>query len=323
MQTQPWARVKQASLAFLFLVTLLFAFGERLPSLGAALLQAPPPSTTCLSQTTDGYTFDFLGYLPNDDGTTNLSFRVTTRNKKEIGYLAFGVGAWTPVAPVSASTVSGSLGVYRVEWTNQQGNPGFASIKYETQFNGYSQGQADHFLLRMAGFDAAQTMTIEVKAGKERTRAAFLLNDPVCNLAPTPTPTAPAPTATPTAMTTPVSPLPTPTATTSERTLPLPAPLPPELANTSIHVVTDGDFDHEWSAAEKEASWARGLSVPATITVAHELLGNAAAHLAYAKAGLMAPVPLPMQQAMVNGWNTLYSDNLDGGFPAPGPHGEC
>src|SRR5678815_2793377 len=145
MQRQSWAMVKRMSLALLFLVTLLCTFGEHFPSLGAVLFQSPlaPLSTLCLRQAADGYIFDFLGYLPNGDGTTTLTFRVSTTNQKDISHLAFGTGSWTPVAPLGNSTVAGSLGAYRVVWTNTNGNPGFPSIKFEPQFNGYSQGQQD------------------------------------------------------------------------------------------------------------------------------------------------------------------------------------
>mgnify|MGYP000894980090 CR=1 FL=1 len=126
----------------------------RTPAWAAKLLASPlpTPGTPCASQSAGGYTFDFLGYVNNRDGTTTLFFRVATTNKKDISYLAFGTGSWTRLMPVDNGSATGNLGAYHVVWTNTNGNPGFPSIKFEPQFSGYSQGKTDAFSFTVTNF---------------------------------------------------------------------------------------------------------------------------------------------------------------------------
>ena len=308
MQTQSKVRAKQASLALLFLTIRLPTFGKPLPSLGAPRFQSPPwlPAAPCLSQTEDGYTFDFLGYRPNGDGTTSLSFRVTTVNQKEISYLAFGTGVWTPVAPSNTSMVTGGLGAYHVEWTNHKGNPGFPSIKFETQFTGFSQGKLETFTVTVASFDPNQPMTIEVKAGREKTRVTLVLDDPACNLTPPPTPT-------PTATATPVSPLPTPTAT--------PEQYQPEFTALYPYIVQAQELATTLPEAHKQALWNRGLPIPDVATSLHNVFELAAAPAG--KPGLLSLAPAMLTQPDIGGWSTLYHETFDSGLPAPSQNGAC
>jgi len=50
-------------------------------------------------------------------------------------------------------------------------------------------------------------------------------------------------------------------------------------------------------------------------------LANAAE--AYAKPGLLAPVPAPFVQTTTSGWASIFSENFDNGFPPAGPNGVC
>lgn len=115
-------------------------------------------SGACLSASDAGFVFDFYGYVHNEDGTTTLTYRVTNPNKKDISYVAFGTGDWSRLEPSDGVTTTLALGTYQVEWTNGRGNPGFTSVKYETQFGGFSQGATDTFTLVVSGLDAAATV---------------------------------------------------------------------------------------------------------------------------------------------------------------------
>ena len=246
--------------------------------------------TPCFVQTLDGFTLEVFGYVDNDDGTTTLTYRATNANKKDISYLAFGIDNWIPVAPSDGITTTLGLGSYHIEWTNDRGNPGFASIKYETQFDGFSQGAQDVFALTMGNFDPVASIQIQMKAGKDRTTFTLVLSDFTCDRTPTPTPTA-----------TPVSPLPTPTATPM-------LPVPDEVPNQSVFIFSKALYEVELSAAEKAARWEAGLPVPEIITIP---VSSAVSDLQspHAKAGLMAPIP---QQA-VSGWSNLYAEDFESG----------
>lgn len=260
-----------------------------MPAWAAQLLASPlpTPGTPCASQSAGGYTFDFLGYVNNRDGTTTLSFRVTTTNKKDISHIAFGTGSWTPVAPPNNSSVTGSLGAYHVVWTNTNGNPGFPSIKFEPQFSGFSQGKTDTVTVTVANFTPNTPMLIEAKAGTDKVGVTLALTNPACNLTPTPTPTA----------------------------TPAKATLPAFVPTVVAHTITDADFTTPLSDAAKQALWAQGLPVPATMVAQNKLTatdapnGVAAAQLAQATTG--------------SGWSSLYTENFDNAFPTAGQQGQC
>jgi hypothetical protein len=57
---------RSVALALIGLVSVLLPVLFNAPTRAAFLWQSPlaAPATPCLSQTADGYTFDFLGYLP-------------------------------------------------------------------------------------------------------------------------------------------------------------------------------------------------------------------------------------------------------------------
>ncbi|MCB0047137.1 MAG: hypothetical protein KDD92_17060 [Caldilineaceae bacterium] len=183
-----------AGLAFLLVLVMLRIAPD---ATGAFQSPLPTPAGPCFSQSTDGFTLDLYGYVNNDDGTTTLTWQVTSDNKKDISYAAFGLGDWTPVAPEDGATVSGDLGDYRVEWTNDRGNPGFASVKYESEFDGFSQGASDYFVVTVADFGANDSVPVQLKAGNARTTFDVNFDGAGCDKTPPPFSPLPTPTATP------------------------------------------------------------------------------------------------------------------------------
>ncbi len=170
----------------------------------------PPPPATCFEETLDGLTLEVVGYVTDGVGATAITYQVTNANQKDMGYVAFGLGDWTPVAPADDATVSGSLGDYRVEWTNRHGAPAFASIKFESEFDGFSQGVQETFTITVTDFDPDRPFQVQMKAGRERTIFHVTLDDVGCNRT-----------------TPPFSPLPTPTPTPEGYALPTEPIAPP------------------------------------------------------------------------------------------------
>jgi len=275
------------ALAFLMLG---LAFQGQIQAANLFQSPLPPPDTPCFVQTLDGFTLEVFGYVADGDSTTTITYRVTNTNKKDISYLAFGTASWTPLAPSDGMTTTLNLGDYHVEWTNDRGNPGFAGIKYETQYNGFSKGAQDTFALTVGNFAPAASIQVQMKAGKDRTTFTLTLSNFICDRTPTPTSTA-----------TPISPLPTPTATPM-------LPVPDEVPNQSVFIFSKALFAVELSEAEKAARWEAGLPVPEIITipVSSEVSGLQPAH---ARSGLMAPIP----QQVVSGWSNLYDEDFESG----------
>lgn len=229
----------------ILLLSLLTLFGiivwGRRPQVSANL-QSPLPTVVadtiadepCLTATDADFAFDFYGFVHGRDNTTTLTYSVTNLNQKDISYVAFGTAQWTRLEPSDRVTATLALGTYHVEWTNDRGNPGFTSVKYETQFGGFSRGTTDTFTLIVSDFDSATTIQVEAKAGQDRGQVSFALDAHVCDKTlPTPTPTETA-TLVPTA-TQPQSPLPTPTLT------PWSPPPPPVATPTAIPLAVPQD----------------------------------------------------------------------------------
>ncbi|MCB9137212.1 MAG: hypothetical protein H6642_02555 [Caldilineaceae bacterium] len=183
-----------AGLALLLILTMLWISPN---ATGAFQSPLPVPTGPCYTQTTGGFTLDLYNYVTNDDGTTTITYRVTNDNKKDISYAAFGLGDWTPVAPADGITTTTTLGEYAVEWTNDRGNPGFASVKYETEFDGFSQGASDYFVVTVSGFDADDSVAVQLKAGNARTTFDAAFDGAGCDKTPPPFSPLPTPTATP------------------------------------------------------------------------------------------------------------------------------
>jgi hypothetical protein len=190
-------------------VTLVMRSGMQ----GVSVAQTRP----CLHWTDGLFTFALAGYRANEDGSYTLTWQVTNHGRQDISYVAFGTATWTRMGPESGSIHSGALGAYHIEWTKDRGNPGFASVKYETEFAGFGQGASDTFTLVVGDFDPITPFRVQAKAGRTVGSVIFTLaEEPTCDRTPpTPTPT------------TPFSPLPTPTATPEGYALPADPIVPP------------------------------------------------------------------------------------------------
>jgi Tol biopolymer transport system component len=192
-------------LIFLLCGVLFVTLLARTRMQGAPVAQMTP----CLDWTDGVFTFALDGYRTNDDGSHTLTWQVTNNGKQDISYVAFGTANWLRLQPQQGSLFAGALGSYRSVWTNERGNPGFASVKYETQVAGFGQGASETFTLVVRNFDPATPIQVQAKAGRTVATAQFTLSAGACDRTPpTPTPT------------TPFSPLPTPTATPEGYTLP-------------------------------------------------------------------------------------------------------
>lgn len=199
--------IRQHTGVILLIVSaLLVSVLVRMPTQGASSAPAAP----CLSQAAGNFVFALAGYRANGDGSYTLTWQVTNTGKHAISYMAFGTGSWTRAAPEPGRLYTGELGDYQVEWTRDRGQPGFASVKYETQFAGFSQGSTETFTLVVGDFDPTIPIQVQAKAGRTVSSVTFTLaEEPACDRTPaTPTPT------------TPFSPLPTPTATPEGYALP-------------------------------------------------------------------------------------------------------
>ncbi|MCB9137193.1 MAG: cellulase family glycosylhydrolase [Caldilineaceae bacterium] len=304
-----------AGTALFVLVTLLQV------RLQAALrLQSPlpEPETACFNQTLDGFTLALFGYVTQPDGTTTLTWRVTNVNKKDISYVAFGTGGWTPVAPADDGVIPGVLGDYHVEWTNEHGNPGFASIKYETEFDGFSQGAEDIFVMEVSDFDPSESIQVQMKAGKNKTTFTVIFDGSGCDWSPTPTPTA-----------TPESPLPTPTATPS-------VPLTDTLPALRTLILDDEFSGQPLTEEEKIQRWQQGLPVPLldipdesdlpiewgpwseqpqSSTIIDDEEESVIASMSSKVPGLAAPVSAPV---ITDGWELLEYETFEESVPVAG-----
>jgi len=263
------------------------------------LFDSPIPGQPgpCLRLTQEGYTLEFIGYTQHGDGATSLTYHLINDNPKDVGFIAFGTNSWTRLLPTDSSIVSGDLGDYQVEWTSEHGVPGFASIKFEARFAGFSRGAQDAFTLTVTGFDVSKPMPVLVGAGRNRSAFTVPLNAAACNLTPEPT-------ATPTA----TSPSPNPTSTAT----PAPTDARPRV---EVYVLSDALFATQLSAAEKEALRQQGLPVPVTEVVLEE-------HGAIQKTLPKRPHSLSAQAATQgSGWNESFyftdfeSDFLHDGGP--------
>lgn len=132
-----------------------------------------PPGPDC-AQTLNCFRVEFLGYIIHPDGSVEMSVRVTNLCQQSVGYVALGTNGWSRISPADGSTYTGSLGAYRVAWTGESGQPGYPSIKYETQFEGFANDASDHFTARVVGFDAATTVQVTGKAGFNEETFSFV-----------------------------------------------------------------------------------------------------------------------------------------------------
>ncbi|MCB0046963.1 MAG: hypothetical protein KDD92_16185 [Caldilineaceae bacterium] len=154
-----------------------------------ATLQSPlPPEAianqdgVCQAVSRGGFTFSFYGYADYGQSIGLLAYGVRNDNKKDISYVAFGIADhWEPVGPLWDPYAT-ELGEYGHEWTNDKGRPGFRSLKLETQFDGFSSGAEDIFIVTVSNFDVnpTQTLQLQAKAGNQTETVTIDLSDPDC-----------------------------------------------------------------------------------------------------------------------------------------------
>ncbi|NOZ72807.1 MAG: hypothetical protein GXP38_13005 [Chloroflexi bacterium] len=239
---------KNYVLLVLAVLAMLISFSLQGTTQAGYLFDSPIPGQPgpCLRLTQDGYTLEFMGYYNYDDGSTSLTFRLVNENRKDIDFIAFGTNSWKRLKPANGSIVSGNLGDYHMEWTNERGVPGFAGIEFEARFDGFSRGAEDTFTLTVTNFDASKPVQVLVGAGRGRSTFTVHLDAAACNLSPEPT-------ATPTATSPP--PKTTPTVT------PSPTDARPRV---EVYVLSDALFTTPLRAAEKESLRRQGMPVPVT-----------------------------------------------------------
>ncbi len=104
------------------------------------------------------------------------------------GLCGLGTNNWTRMSPTDDDTYSSRLGDYHVEWTNEHGRPGFASVKFETLFDGFGKNKSDTFRMYVTDFDSDTSMQVQVHAGLQRERFSFDLTENTCLPHPYPEP---------------------------------------------------------------------------------------------------------------------------------------
>jgi hypothetical protein len=215
----------RTTLGFLLNVSHAEAWGAALAPGDSALpspMPAATPSSSCV-QSQVCFTFEALGHVGSDDGTTTITFRVTNRCPQGTSYVAIGTNDWPRVAPPPNSMVAGG---YQVEWTDQTGRPGFTSIKFVAPSTGFGDGASDEFSIVVRDLDPDVPLQTQAHAGEHTETFAFLLSGLECR----PTPTVVPPTDTPVSPThTPVPPTDTPLPPTVPPTAPPTATITPTL----------------------------------------------------------------------------------------------
>ncbi|MBV7330240.1 hypothetical protein KFU94_18715 [Chloroflexi bacterium TSY] len=168
------------------------------------LLRTDEPPTTqeaCLSQTRRQVTFDFYGYVNNDDGSTTLTFGVTNGHRRALDAIVFPSNGWTRQSPAKNTRYTGDAGTYRVQWiprnTRRQ-----EAFRLRPQGNWFRNGASDRFTVTVTDFDPTKLFAAWVQSRNRWVQVHGRLAKHECDKTPPP--------ATPTP---PFSPLPTPTPT--------------------------------------------------------------------------------------------------------------
>src|SRR5262249_48614764 len=152
------------------LITLLCAAIGTLTVASSAEAACPQQEGTCFIFQYQGYTTD------SNTGQTTLTFHVTNKCQKAVGYVAIGTDSFTRVSPANGSVYSGTLGAYNVAWTGTKGNPGFASIKFTPQFNNFANSASDTFSIVVSNFNATTTIMVQGKTSTTKETFSFLLS---------------------------------------------------------------------------------------------------------------------------------------------------
>ena len=125
------------------------------------------------------FTFTFLGFVNNGDGTTTITYRVTNACKDPVNYVAIGTDAFTRIAPANGGEYRGTLASkYAVQWTGTSGNPGFTSIKFSPVFNSFKSGRQDVFSITVSGFNPNTPLQVQGQAGSSTETFTFTPSNP-------------------------------------------------------------------------------------------------------------------------------------------------
>jgi streptogramin lyase len=153
-----------------FLFTLLCAAIGTVTVASSAQAACPQQEGTC-------YIFEYQGFTTDSNtGQTTITFHVTNKCKKAVGYVAIGTDSFTPVAPANGSVYQGTLGAYNVAWTGTSGNPGFASIKFTPQSKNFANSASDTFSVVVSNFNANTTIMVQGKSSTTKETFSFLLS---------------------------------------------------------------------------------------------------------------------------------------------------
>lgn len=130
------------------------------------LLRTDEPPTTqeaCLSQTRRQVTFDFYGYVNNDDGSTTLTFGVTNGHRRALDAIVFPSNGWTRQSPAKNTRYTGDAGTYRVQWiprnTRRQ-----EAFRLRPQGNWFRNGASDRFTVTVTDFDPTKLFAAWVQS---------------------------------------------------------------------------------------------------------------------------------------------------------------
>lgn len=284
-------RVQRPALLVLALLATFISFALQGTTQAGHLFDSPLPGQPgpCLVLTQDGYTLEFIGYYRHEDGSATLNYRLVNDNRKDVGYIAFGVNSGMRLSPVDGSTIWGSLGEYAVEWTNDPGEPGFPSVKFEPGFSGYSQGAGDSFAVVVADFVAAANQPVVVKAGNASVLFTIPLDNPNCDRTPLPPAT------------------PTPT-------------LDPSQPTPQVFVLTDNLYTPTGRAGDREVGEADG--VPQPVPVQFTADSQLQAWVAQWEGASHTPSQRSLQESQAtSGWSSYYATGFESNFLADG--GPC
>ena len=123
--------------------------------------------------------FEYLGYQDNGDDTTTLTFEAINHCPTPVNYVAFGTNDWTTVSP-SQGAYNGDLGNYNVAWTGYNNNPGFPSVKHDTNGEDFFNNNSETFEIVVEGFDTDTPVQVQGHAGRFLEDFQFDLDDLSC-----------------------------------------------------------------------------------------------------------------------------------------------
>jgi sugar lactone lactonase YvrE len=141
------------------------------------LTLASSAQAACPQQEGPCFIFEYQGYTTDSNtGQTTLTFHVTNKCRKAVGYVAIGTDSFTRVSPANGSVYQGTLGAYNVAWTGTRGNPGFTSIKFTPQLKNFANSASDTFSIVVSNFNADTTIMVQGKSSTTQETFSFLLS---------------------------------------------------------------------------------------------------------------------------------------------------